>query len=474
MNLIVVDPPRLREAERALRDLAVRARRLAREVLRATESAPSYDGEFGPRVRSGGAEVYAEHESVARLAEEAADFLLAKADEFESADQSGQAALAALAPQLRGWSGAFEALLGAAPPLMAASAPYEFRELSLENFEAMTVDERIAWVRAFNEQHGGGFFFNFIDVLHYFKDSQIFHGLDGSTAASEWLSWGDAGVLLVVQDGYLLGRDSSAQLTELPEGTPPEFVDARRRAAESWAEFFRHLEAHPHDDLGSRRRWSIAEQAGINYATSHADLQIQRSGLKLTRLEDQAIDTFVRYGNVYRWGVAVEHGSPLLGEVPGAAGEIVGQSLGQSVEDLAQGAMDDLAHHVEQLTGRQVGDLVEQVGGDVVGEGSPLGALDQVGGSAGVWVGERIEDALDRQLNRLGEEMFDPRLHLGGEWHAQTPVGTLSLEAEVRGPVYHLSMAIEGLLLQGNEEEAKKALEGLEQIRTQVEEGRAP
>jgi len=37
-----------------------------------------------------------------------------------------------------------------------------------------------------------------------------------------------------------------------------------------------------------------------------------------------------------------------------------------------------------------------------------------------------------------------------------------------------LSMAIEGLLLQGNEEAAKKALEQLEQIRRQIDEQQAP
>jgi hypothetical protein len=38
----------------------------------------------------------------------------------------------------------------------------------------------------------------------------------------------------------------------------------------------------------------------------------------------------------------------------------------------------------------------------------------------------------------------------------------------------HLSMAIEGLLVEGHNDAAKKALEGLEQIRTQVDEGLAP
>jgi hypothetical protein len=149
MSLIVVDPPRLRDAARALKELAVNLRRLAREVLRTTDGAPSYDGEFGPRVRSGGAEVYAEHESVARLAEEAAEFLLEKADQFESADQSGQAALASLGMQLSQWSQAFEALLGA-----PASEPDKSQESAIEDFEGMTEDERIAWLRAFHKQPG--------------------------------------------------------------------------------------------------------------------------------------------------------------------------------------------------------------------------------------------------------------------------------------------------------------------------------
>jgi len=38
----------------------------------------------------------------------------------------------------------------------------------------------------------------------------------------------------------------------------------------------------------------------------------------------------------------------------------------------------------------------------------------------------------------------------------------------------HLSMGIERLLLQGSEEAAKKALDALEQIRTQIDEQQAP
>jgi len=152
MTIIRVDPPKLRQAGRAFKEIAATARRLAHDALRATERVPSYEGEFGPRVRSGGAEVYAEHVVLARLAEEAADFLLRKADEFEAVDEAGQAALASLGMQLHQWSQAFETLLGTGSP--ATPASYESRELSLEDFEAMTEDERIAWVRALNQQRG--------------------------------------------------------------------------------------------------------------------------------------------------------------------------------------------------------------------------------------------------------------------------------------------------------------------------------
>lgn len=76
---------------------------MGRQVLQATQDAPSYDGAFGPRVRAGGVEVFAHYDSLARLAEEAAEFLLAKADEFEAADQAGQAAMAGVTAQLRVW-----------------------------------------------------------------------------------------------------------------------------------------------------------------------------------------------------------------------------------------------------------------------------------------------------------------------------------------------------------------------------------
>ncbi len=470
MNVILVDPPMLRQAGENFRRLADRVRRLGKEVLQVTGGAPSYDGDFGPRVLAGGVELYAHYEAAARLAEEAGEFLVVKADEFETADRASLEGLAAVGAQIRGWTEAINALLLGAQPAPTAGTAYQFHELSLAEIEAMTVEERIAWVRAFNEQHGGEWFFNFVDILYYFKDSQIFHGMDGSTAASEWLSWGDAATLLVVQDGFLLSRNPTVGLSELPEGVPREVEDARRRAAQRWEEFFRHLERHREDEIGLRRRWSIAEQGGIDYATSLADIQIERSGMELTGTEQQAIDTFVRSGNIYRWAVPPEHGVPLLGEVPGAFGEMVGQSLGQGLEDRARGAVDEAARQVEEIAGQDAGQFVDQVGGQLVGEGSPLGALDEVVGSAGEWVGERVEEAFEGQLAWLGEEMFDPRLHLGVALEAQTPFVPLSVQAEVRGPVYYLSMAIEGLLLEGQDEMATKALERLELMRTQLDE----
>jgi hypothetical protein len=59
MTQIRVTPSELRDAANRLQELADRVRQLGHEALDAAESAPSYDGQFGPQVESMGAEAQA-------------------------------------------------------------------------------------------------------------------------------------------------------------------------------------------------------------------------------------------------------------------------------------------------------------------------------------------------------------------------------------------------------------------------------
>jgi hypothetical protein len=463
-RLIIVDPPELIRAGEDFRRMAEVARRLAKQVLEVTGSAPSYDGEFGPRVRGWGVDLYNHIDGLARLAQEAGDRLVTKGQDFAEADRESLAGLAAIGEQLRYLRAKLAELEGLwVPALLEQFGPPPFGTLSLTDLEAMTMDERIAWMRSFNQLYALGWFTNFIDILHYFKDSKIFLGGDGSTPASEWISWADAATLQVVQDGYLLARDPNARLPGLPEGTPEEIVRAREDAARMWGEFFRHLRIHPEDDGGLRALWGPAEQAGIDYATALADHRLAQQGLELSDQEREAIDVFVRYGNIYRWGIPIEHAQALMGDIPDEIGAAAGEALGQTLEDAAKEQLQGLAAAAELIAEDAGRDLVDQAG-----EGL-FGWISEAGEGAGRAAGDQVSQLLDKPLDRIGEEIFDPRLHLGVEFEA----GPVRAEAELRGPVYHMAMAIEAMLRRGDREAAHKALEALERIRDRVDTSRA-
>ena len=56
MSLIRVDPANLQAKARMMGEIAEGYRGLAQQALRATQGAPSYDGQFGPAVRAIGNE----------------------------------------------------------------------------------------------------------------------------------------------------------------------------------------------------------------------------------------------------------------------------------------------------------------------------------------------------------------------------------------------------------------------------------
>jgi uncharacterized protein YukE len=103
MTQIRVTPSELRDAANRLQELADRVRQLGHEALDAAESAPSYDGQFGPQVESMGAEAQALTTKQADRLGALSDQLLIYANEFEQADLESMDRLAGLNQFLHEW-----------------------------------------------------------------------------------------------------------------------------------------------------------------------------------------------------------------------------------------------------------------------------------------------------------------------------------------------------------------------------------
>jgi hypothetical protein len=103
MTNIRVDPASLRQKAKELEQHAEQMRNLAERVLRSAESAPSYDGQFGPRVRALAAEAHAELTRRASDVRESAEQLCDTAARFEQVDLETVAGMEGLALRMQGW-----------------------------------------------------------------------------------------------------------------------------------------------------------------------------------------------------------------------------------------------------------------------------------------------------------------------------------------------------------------------------------
>jgi len=103
MTFIRVDPPLLRQSARELAERADQLRRLGDQVWQVAADAPSYDGQFGPRVRAlaeeGRAQLHAQAQRLGALS----DKLLARAEAFEAADLESRSALQRLSAAFSDW-----------------------------------------------------------------------------------------------------------------------------------------------------------------------------------------------------------------------------------------------------------------------------------------------------------------------------------------------------------------------------------
>jgi len=100
---IRVDPSLLRQSAQELAQRAEEMRRLGDQVWLTAADAPSYDGQFGPKVRAladeGRAHLHAQAERLGALGEQ----LIARAEAFEAADLESQSAFRQLASTIHNW-----------------------------------------------------------------------------------------------------------------------------------------------------------------------------------------------------------------------------------------------------------------------------------------------------------------------------------------------------------------------------------
>lgn len=100
MTNIRVDPAGLRAAAKELQTNASNLRSLGEAVRRAAGSAPSYDGQFGPKARSLAEQAAARLSADASRLEELSQSLVERAAAFESADMASAAAFASISAGL--------------------------------------------------------------------------------------------------------------------------------------------------------------------------------------------------------------------------------------------------------------------------------------------------------------------------------------------------------------------------------------
>jgi len=103
MSYIRVDPPSLRERANDLEQYAEQVRRLADQVVASAEGAPSFEGQFGPKVRALAAQAHAELSRRAADFHERAEQLGAIAARFEQADLESVAGMERLAISMQSW-----------------------------------------------------------------------------------------------------------------------------------------------------------------------------------------------------------------------------------------------------------------------------------------------------------------------------------------------------------------------------------
>jgi hypothetical protein len=74
-----------------------------------------------------------------------------------------------------------------------------------------------------------------------------------------------------------------------------------------------------------------------------------------------------------------------------------------------------------------------------------------------------VAGKLEPDLGDLGESFFDPRLRWGVSVEVSDGAGEADVEIGLRGPLYHLSMTVENMLLTGDSDTARAFLASVQE-----------
>ena len=203
-----------------------------------------------------------------------------------------------------------------------------------------------------------------------------------------------------------------------------------------------------------------------------AYLQLDQSGVQLSESEQQSIDTFVRFGDAYRWTIATNSGAEVFEALPrsigGGIGGGIGEQINEALDDLTRAEVESFAILVSNFAGEEAGDFIIGLVNVVVE--NPL--IDDVIDIAATGLGGAVGDGLGGDLQGLledgGERFFDPRLELGLDYEGSTPFGDLDVEMDMRGPLYYVSITVEYMLLNGQEDLVNVFLEAVEEAAEQA------
>jgi RHS repeat-associated protein len=169
-------------------------------------------------------------------------------------------------------------------------------DCTIDSFDHMTANERIAWLTAFARHFGYGDTFNSITaVIEYFRDS---HAINFDPGRS-WTSQTDAGVLLAIQDGEVMqeGRTPAAFVGASGAGTTGAEIQLHDQAAMNWAAFFNAYHRNSGDWHSNNnellRLYGQAEQGGETFGSTYAD---RARGIP-NGVEGAVINAFIAAGN---------------------------------------------------------------------------------------------------------------------------------------------------------------------------------
>ncbi len=153
-------------------------------------------------------------------------------------------------------------------------------DCTVDEMSQLSWETRKWWLEMFMKESNVNWFHNILGILDYFGGDPQFSSLNG------WASLADAGVLVVIQDGWRQFNGDAAI-----DNSPGSL-----EASSAWQKFFSLRSIEGDESPGVASQWGLAEQTGVNFGTAIAEPR--KAGVDT--LTDINIDTFVWFGNVYR------------------------------------------------------------------------------------------------------------------------------------------------------------------------------